>query len=99
MFYYHILIIERLCLRVIEWKNKVRSRLRSYKPSLTDYQCVVVVRGSDTKLIYGDHEEGTQLDKNSPIINDKRVTSAGFSLPTKTASVHTAYPVTKKRKV
>lgn len=54
----------------------------------------MVLRGSDTKLIYGDQAEGIQLEKTSPIINDKRVTSVGFSLQTKTASAHTAYPLT-----
>lgn len=84
----------KTCLKVTEQKNKARSCLRSQKPSLKDYQCIVVVRGSDTKLIYGGHAEGIQLDKSSPRINDKRVTSVGFSLPTETASVCTAYPAT-----
>lgn len=79
-------------MKVIEQKNKARSCLRSYKPSFKDDQCVVVVRGSDTKLIYGDQAEGIQLKKSSPIINDKRVTSAGFPLQTKTGAAHAAFP-------
>lgn len=79
-------------MKVTEQKNKARSCLRSYKPSFKDYQCVVVVRGSDTKLIYGDQAEGIQLEKSSPIINDKRVTSAGFALQTKAGAAHAASP-------
>lgn len=84
-------------MKAIEQKNKARSCLRSYKPSFKDYQCILVVRGSDTKLIYGDQAEGIQLEKTSPIINDKRVTSVGFSLQTKTASAHTAHSSLPKR--
>lgn len=79
-------------MKVIEQKNKARSCLRSYKPSFKDYQCVVVVRGSDTKLIYGDQAEGIQLEKSSPIINDKRVTSAECALQTKAGAALAASP-------
>lgn len=78
-------------MKVIEQKNKARSCLRSYKPSFKDYQCVVAVRGSDTKLIYGDQAEGIQLEKSSPTINDKRVTSAGFAVHTE-AGQHKLLP-------
>lgn len=80
-------------MKVIEQRNKAISHLRSYKPSFKDYQCVLVVRGSDTKLIYGDQAEGIQPEKTSPIINDKGVTSVVFSLQTKTVSAHTSYPL------
>lgn len=52
----------------------------------------MVVRGSDTKLIYGDQAEGIQLEKSSPIINDKRVTSAGFALQSQAEAAHAASP-------